>query len=107
MSGVLSASVFRSSPERWEFIAVSITPGATQLTLMPLGPTSCASALVSPMTAALVAEYSTSHDAPTCPHMEERLTMLPACIRSMCGNASRQQRNMPSTFTEKVFRHSS
>ena len=38
-------------------MSVSMTPGATQFTVMPEGPTSLANAFVSPMIAAFVADY--------------------------------------------------
>ena len=57
-----------------------MTPGATQFTRTPLGPSSLASARVKPMTAALLAEYATSQDAPTCPHMLDTVTMLPLWV---------------------------
>ena len=78
-----------------------------QLTRMPLGPSSCASALESAITAPFVAEYAASHDAPTCPHMELTVTIAPACFFSIPGKAARMQWNIPSTFTAKIRRHSS
>ena len=54
--GVSSARAARVSGERAPFMAVSITPGATQLTVIPEGPTSLARARVKPMTPALAAE---------------------------------------------------
>ena len=69
-------------------MSVSTTPGATQFTVMPEGATSLASALVRPMTPALAAEYATSQEAPTCPHMEERVTMRPSFRWSMGGRAA-------------------
>ena len=45
-----------SAWDRWAFISVSMTPGATQLTRMWEGPSSLAMALVRPMTPALAAE---------------------------------------------------
>ena len=58
---------------RW-FMAVSISPGATQFTRTPLGPTSRAAALVSPMSPALAAEYAASQEAPDTPHMLDTFT---------------------------------
>ena len=47
-SGVSSAKARISSPLKWAFISVAITPGATQLTWTPERPTSFASAFVIP-----------------------------------------------------------
>ena len=74
---------------------------------MPLGPSSCASAFESASTAPFVAEYAASHDAPTCPHMEDTVTIAPACFWSIPGSAARTQWNIPSTFTAKIRRHAS
>ncbi len=48
-TGVSSASAALSSAVNAAIISVSMTPGATQFTVMPLGPSSLASALVRPM----------------------------------------------------------
>ena len=56
---------FNSSTDKFEFILVSISPGAIALTVIPLGANSFASALVRPITPALAAEYATSQEAPT------------------------------------------
>ena len=56
ISGVSFERMFKSSSVRAEVISVSITHGAIQLTVMPEGPTSFASALVIPISAALLAE---------------------------------------------------
>ena len=39
----------------------------------------------------VVAEYAASHDAPTCPHMDETFTMAPDCFCSIDGSAARTQ----------------
>ena len=70
---------------------VSITPGAMQLTRTPLGPSSLASARVRPITAALLAEYATSHDAPTRPHMLETVTIAPSFRETMPGASARMR----------------
>ena len=53
--GVSAAREDNVSDERVPFISVSTTPGETQLTVMPEGPSSLASALVSAMTPPLAA----------------------------------------------------
>ena len=54
-SGVSAANSCMVSALCMAFISVSITPGATQLTRMPDGPSSSARDRVSPMSAALLA----------------------------------------------------
>ena len=78
-----------------------MTPGATQLTRMPLGATSSASERVSPISACLVQEYGTSHDAPCCPHMDEMFTMQPLFSCSMPGSTARMVLRAPFKFTPK------
>ena len=55
-SGVSSLNSSFVSSSSAAFISVSTTPGATQFTWMPDGPTSFASAFVKPITAAFEAE---------------------------------------------------
>ena len=52
-------------------------PGDMQLTLIPLGPSSFAKALVKPIRPALEAEYATSQEAPLTPQIDEILIILP------------------------------
>ena len=54
--GVSSFRAARSAGDSPAFIGVSMTPGATQFTRMPEGPSSWASAWVRPMSAAFEAE---------------------------------------------------
>ena len=68
-----------------------MTPGATALTRMCDGPSSLASALESAISAPLVAEDAASHDAPTCPHMDEMFTIAPDWRASIDGSAARMQ----------------
>ena len=82
-------------------MSVRMTPGATQLTRMPVGASSAASERVRPISAALVAAYVTSQLAPRSPQMEEMLTMQPACSCSMWGSTACTMWNAPSTLTEK------
>ena len=65
-----------------------MTPGATQLTRMPDGPSSCASAFVRASTAPFVQEYVTSHDAPCWPQIDEMFTMQPLFSCSMFGSTA-------------------
>ena len=69
-------------------MSVSMTPGATALTRMPLGASSAARERVSPMMACFVAEYVTSQEAPCRPQMEDMLMMQPACSCSMPGSTA-------------------
>ena len=55
-SGVSSASACIVSASCIRFLSVLITPGETQLTRIPEGPTSFASAFVKPMIPAFAAE---------------------------------------------------
>ena len=59
-----------------------------------------------PISAALAAEYGTSHEAPTCPHMEEILIMRPHFWRIICGSAALQHKNAPRTCTAIISSHS-
>ena len=86
-------------------MSVLMTPGATQLTRMPVGASSDASERVSAISAPLVAEYVTSQLAPRSPHIEEMLTMHPACSWSMWGRTACIAWNAPSTLTEKYRCH--
>src|SRR6478735_9236455 len=52
-------------------IGVSMKPGGTALTVMPIGPYSSASDLVSPFTAALAATYADMYGCPDCALDEE------------------------------------
>ena len=47
--------------------------------------------LESAISAPLVAEYAASHDAPTCPHMDEMFTIAPDWRASIDGSAARMQ----------------
>ena len=70
---------------------VSMTPGATQLARTPLGPSSLASACVRPMSAALLADYAASQEAPARPHMLEIVTIAPLRRETMPGVSARQR----------------
>src|SRR3978361_1145149 len=58
-------------------IGVSMKPGGTALTVMPLGPYSSANVFVSPFTADFAATYGAMYWAPECVLDEEMLTMRP------------------------------
>ena len=83
LSGVSSASVSLIPGGSSSSISVSITPGATQLTRMPVGASSLASDRENPMSAAFVAEYALSQEAPRSPHIDETVIMHPVCSRSI------------------------
>ena len=89
-SGVSSASASRVSLECMAFISVSMTPGATQLTRIPEGPSSLASAFVKPIRPDFVAEYGTSQEAPATPQIEDILTIAPCFRESIAGAAHLQ-----------------
>ena len=88
-SGVSSASAAKSSSDSSAFMGVRMTPGVTQLTRMPLGPTSFAVAFVSPITPAFAAEYAASQLAPTSPHMLLTLTTAPYPREIIPGRTAR------------------
>ena len=90
-SGVSSASAAVVCALCSSIIRVSMTPGALQFTRTPLGPSSYASARVRPMSAALLAEYAASHDAPTRPHMLETVTIDPLRRLTMPGASARHR----------------
>ena len=56
LTGVSSTRVLNVSASSVAFISVWMTPGSTQLTVIPEGPSSLAMAMVKPRMAALVAE---------------------------------------------------
>ena len=58
-------------------ISLSMKPGATAFTVIPLEPTSLAMALVNPRIPALVAAYSDCPTFPICPTTDEILMILP------------------------------
>lgn len=86
--GVSAARAESVSSPRELVISVMMTPGQTQLTLIPDGPTSLASAFVMPISAALEAEYMTSHAAPTCPHIDETNITDPDLFENISGSTS-------------------
>ena len=81
-NGIWASISFISSLVQPDIMSVSIEPGAIELILMLDGPSSFASPFVNPSIPAFVIEYTTSHDAPTNPHIEEILIMHPdfSCI---------------------------
>ena len=87
-SGVSCASWGSTSGGRASSISVLMTPGATQLTRMPVGASSDASERVRPISAALVQEYVTSQLAPRWPQMEEMLRIQPSWAWSMAGSTA-------------------
>ena len=104
-SGVSCASWGSTSGGSAFSISVLMTPGATQLTRMPVGASSDARERVSAISAPLVAEYVTSQLAPRRPQMDDTLTMHPACSWSIWGSTACMVWNAPSTFTAKYRRH--
>src|SRR6185503_16904337 len=76
-------------------IGVSTEPGLTALTRTPRDFTSTASALVSEITAPLLAQYETQPgnlSGPGTPEIDATLTIAPAPRSSIAGNARRQAR---------------
>ena len=84
---------------------MSTMPQETQLTRMPDGASSFAAALVNPMSAALLAEYAASQEAPSSPQTEEMLTIAPPPRRKNSGTAARVHKNAPSQLTANTSRH--
>ena len=78
-AGISSVNSSRSSCEKHLFISVSIKPQVIALTRMPLGASSLARAFVKELMAPFEAEYATSVEAPTVPHMDEMLIIMPSC----------------------------
>ena len=67
-----------------------MTPQAMAFTAMELGASSLERALVKAFMPPLDAEYAVSKDAPTFPHTEEILSILPECFLSIRGIACLQ-----------------
>ena len=101
-SGVSSASAAKSSSDSSAFMGVRMTPGVTQLTRMPLGPTSFAVAFVSPITPAFAAEYAASQLAPTSPHMLLTLTIAP-CPREIIPGTKAGERDFDTEFLDYIL----
>ena len=72
-------------------IGVSMNPGGMVLTVIPLGPNSSASDLVSPMTAAFDDTYAAMKGWPPWALDDEMLTMRPQPASSMWGITTWQQ----------------
>ena len=78
---------------------VSIMPGCTELTRMPLGPSSIAAALVMPRMANLVAEYAVHIAMPPRPSIEEAFTIEPPPFLRMVRATDFMPRKQPSWLT--------
>src|ERR1700690_3652614 len=85
----------------------STSQGEITLTLMPYGPTSCASVLDRPTTPSLAAAYGVRLISGCLPVTEPMLTIFPcsACFRY--GSAALHERNTPVRLTATVSFHSS
>src|SRR5690606_32942665 len=84
----------------------SIYPGHMQFTRIPSFPWSIAIAFVSPMIAALVAQYPAQEGSAKYPLTEDMFTMFPPVALSI-GRNCLEQRNTPPTFTDICASHSS
>src|SRR3712207_991049 len=105
--GISSTSSCFSSSESHLFIEVFIIPGDMALTLMLLGPSSFAKAFVNELTPPLDAEYITSQDAPTFPHIEDILTIFPVLFCNICLTTQLQQLNTPFKLVPIILSQSS
>src|SRR3954454_3189108 len=74
-------------------------PGGTALTVIPAGPYSSASDLVSPLTADLAATYGDMYGCPEWVLDDEMLTMRPQPASIMSGNTAWMQWNTPLRLT--------
>ncbi len=74
-------------------------PGGTALTVMPIGPYSRASDLVSPFTADLAATYADMYGWPDCALDEEMLTIRPQPASIMSGSTACTQWKTPFRLT--------
>ena len=74
-------------------------PGGTALTVMPLGPYSRASDLVSPLTADFAATYGAMYGWPEWVLDEEMLTMRPQPASTMSGSTAWTQWKTPLRLT--------
>ena len=86
---------------------MSIIPGQTQFTVMPLGASSCARERLNPIIAALLIEYAISHDAPSCPHIDDTFTIAPLWLLSISLTASREQRKYDLALIRMILSYSS
>ena len=87
-------------------IGVAMTAGAIELTSTPVVASSLASALVIPITAALLAEYALSPGLPSLPAMLAMFTIRPHPRSTIPGTNARQVLKVPVTLTAKVVDHS-
>ena len=88
-------------------IGVSMNPGGTALTVMPLGPYSSARVFVSPLTADFAATYGDMYGAPECVLEDEMLTMRPQPASSMSGSTAWMQWKTPLRLTSMTRCHRS
>ena len=79
-------------------MSVSVMPGATALTRMPLGPSSRARETVRPLTANLEAGYAKPLGWPEMDTMEEVLRITPLPLGTMHSTAARVALKTPLTF---------
>src|SRR5437870_4682197 len=96
----LSGSLFNAFAD----ISVAIKPGAIQFTLMPLGESSVAIALVIPSIADFDAVYAITFGMPYCEAIELMLIMLPFtdCC-SITRTTSLEIANTADTFVCRIF----
>src|SRR6476659_8761311 len=88
-------------------MGVSMKPGGTALTVMPAGPYSSASDLVSPLTADLAATYELMYGCPECVLDDEMLTMRPQPASIMSGSTAWMQWKTPLRLTSITRCHRS
>src|SRR6478735_3823467 len=96
-----------ASPPWTRVMPVSIMPGCTELTRMPLGPSSIAAALVMPRIANLVAEYAVHIASPPRPSIEEAFTIDPPPFLRMVRATDFMPRKQPSWLMLTISMYSS
>src|ERR1019366_1704087 len=112
MTSATSSAVIEAGapPLAAAHIFVSTDPGLTLLTRTPNSLTSTASASVIEITAALLAQYDTNpgnFSGPITPEIEATLTMAPARLAIIEGNARRVARYVPRTLTANILSQAS
>src|SRR5262245_57040198 len=103
-----SVPITADAPAVLPQIGVFTPPGATAFTRTPLPSWahSNATAVVSMMTAALLAQYAAAAGAALMPEADATLTMLPPPDRLMDRTPARVPRNTPSRLTARTRRQS-